>query len=242
MKIGALIFSRYSSTRLPGKALVDIGGRELLGRVIDRAKMIDCSGGVAVATSLQSDDDKIADFALANHVPVFRGDLTDVAYRAISACRFFGWDGFIRICGDRPFLNASIIDFALQVVNEVDADLITTNGEYTLPPGLTTEIVMVDELERQYQYFSNHHKEHLTAYYYENEYKFSIHRINFPSISFNLYPTKLVVDDGVDLLRAESVIEAFGEQISTSPSFLLELLDFAVNWDESHKQNLTFKE
>ena len=38
--IGAIIFSRFDSSRLYGKALIDIEGRCLLGRVIDRAKLI----------------------------------------------------------------------------------------------------------------------------------------------------------------------------------------------------------
>ncbi len=40
MKTRAVIFSRNSSTRLPGKALIDISGRCLLGRVINRTKEI----------------------------------------------------------------------------------------------------------------------------------------------------------------------------------------------------------
>ena len=40
MKVGAIIFSRMDSKRLPGKALVEIEGRSMLGRVIDRAKRI----------------------------------------------------------------------------------------------------------------------------------------------------------------------------------------------------------
>lgn len=40
MKTEAVIFSRNSSTRMPGKALIDISGRCLLERVIDRTKEI----------------------------------------------------------------------------------------------------------------------------------------------------------------------------------------------------------
>lgn len=40
VKRGAVIFSMNSSTRLPGKTLIDISRRCLLGRVIDRTKEI----------------------------------------------------------------------------------------------------------------------------------------------------------------------------------------------------------
>ena len=41
MKVGAIIFSRMSSRRLPSKALIEINGRTLLGRVIDLTKLIE---------------------------------------------------------------------------------------------------------------------------------------------------------------------------------------------------------
>ncbi len=50
--IGAIIFSRYDSSRLYGKALIDIEGRSLLGRVIDRAKLIKGVSKIIVATSI----------------------------------------------------------------------------------------------------------------------------------------------------------------------------------------------
>ena len=40
MNVGVIIFSRMDSKRLPGKALVEIGKRPMLGRVIDRANRI----------------------------------------------------------------------------------------------------------------------------------------------------------------------------------------------------------
>ena len=50
MSRGVIIFSRMDSNRLPGKALIDICGRSLLGRVIDRAKNIKGAERIIVAT------------------------------------------------------------------------------------------------------------------------------------------------------------------------------------------------
>jgi len=102
-KIGGLIFSRFDSTRLPGKALLEINGREMLGRVIDRAKKIPGLDGIVVATTDREVDDTIAEFASKENVGCFRGSLDDVAFRAFKACESFGFSKFVRICGDRPF-------------------------------------------------------------------------------------------------------------------------------------------
>ena len=63
MNIGAIIFSRFDSRRLPGKAMLDIEGRPLLGRVIDRTKKIKKIQKIIVATSNRDTDNIISDFA-----------------------------------------------------------------------------------------------------------------------------------------------------------------------------------
>ena len=167
MRIGVLIFSRYDSSRLPGKALLNLDGRELLGRVIDRSKKLRNACEVAVATSDRSTDDVIADFAIEQGIHVFRGHADDVAARAVDACRFFGWDAFARICGDRPFYDIAIVDSAIDYMINEPCDLITTEGKYSLPPGLTTEVVLLEALERFLPNFSKFHREHLTSFFYE---------------------------------------------------------------------------
>jgi len=63
-RIGIIAFARMSSSRLPGKALMDSGGRPMLGRVIDRLRLaaldLDCK--LIIATSQEQDDDQIAAF------------------------------------------------------------------------------------------------------------------------------------------------------------------------------------
>ena len=57
--IGLIIFARLNSSRLPGKALLEISGRPLLGHVIDRAKKISKQYPLVIATSNESSDDLI---------------------------------------------------------------------------------------------------------------------------------------------------------------------------------------
>ena len=59
MRIGGIIFSRMSSSRLPGKAFKDVSGKFLLERVINRSKQINNIDHLCLATSDQDDDNKI---------------------------------------------------------------------------------------------------------------------------------------------------------------------------------------
>ena len=62
MKIVACIEARYSSTRLPGKMLIDIEGEPLLSSVINRIKKSKKIHEIIIATSINSADQKIVNF------------------------------------------------------------------------------------------------------------------------------------------------------------------------------------
>ena len=140
-KVGAIIFSRYDSSRLFGKALIDIEGRNLLGRVIDRTKLIKGLNKIIVATSNRKIDDKICRFANDQDIETFRGSCDDVYERAIETCEKFNLDIFARICGDRPFFDFDLISKAIKISQEYNYDLVTTMYPRTYPPGLTTEVI-----------------------------------------------------------------------------------------------------
>ena len=240
IKIGALIFSRHDSCRLPGKALLKINGQELLGRVIVRSKKLVGVSRVVVATSGRQTDDKIAEFANLYGVAVFRGSVEDVAERAIEACNFYGWDAFVRICGDRPFFDVSIVNDAVANMKDQPCDLLTTSGKFALPPGLTTELVYVPALVRYYDQFKTRHKEHVTSFFYEHKDKFDIRYMNYLSISKGLYPTTLVVDTDVDLQRATWIARELELRGLASEQSAKTLLDLATQWDQHHLINTNY--
>ena len=80
-----LVFSRMDSTRLPGKALLDLNGAPALGRVLARLEMSSELDGIVVCTTTRSIDDPIAEFAIASDVQLIRGDTFDVMDRAKTA-------------------------------------------------------------------------------------------------------------------------------------------------------------
>ncbi len=109
-----VIPARYASTRLPGKPLLDIGGRTMIQRGVERAA---ASGAdqVLVAT----DDERIA---AAVHDP--RGRATPIAVmtatdlpsgtdRVAAVARQQGWSDdtiVVNVQGDEPFVPPRLID------------------------------------------------------------------------------------------------------------------------------------
>ena len=229
--VGAIIFSRMDSKRLPGKALRNIAGRKLLGRVLDRAANLSSVNQVIVATSTREIDDEIVQYVHGEGYKTFRGDADNVALRAVEACEQFGWDGFARICGDRPFFDPVILDQAVTMFKRGGVDLVTTSGEHPLPPGLTVEIIRCGALKEHLDDFTCSNKEHVSSFFYEHLSKFTICYADHPSLAKARFNTRLVVDDDVDMDRAEWIVNCLAQLKPAEYSDAQQVLKIACEWD-----------
>lgn len=101
------------STRLPGKALLELGGHPVLEWVIKRVKSSKKITKVVLATTINSSDDSISELAIALGIDVFRGSQNDVLGRFSDALEMFPSDVVIRVCADNPFVSGSEIDLLI---------------------------------------------------------------------------------------------------------------------------------
>ncbi len=107
-KVVAIIPARHGSTRLPGKALLDIRGKTLIRRVCERVSLSARVNRTAVAT----DDERIADevrthgFEAVMTSPLHRSGTDRVAEAAES----LGGDIIVNVQGDEPLIEPSVID------------------------------------------------------------------------------------------------------------------------------------
>ena len=106
--------ARYASTRLPGKPLVDIGGRPMVVRVMQRA-LASGTDAVVVAT----DDRRVADAVVAagGEVEMTRAEHPSGSDRVMEVAERRGWadsDIVVNVQGDEPLIPPAVID---QVAN-----------------------------------------------------------------------------------------------------------------------------
>lgn len=168
-----------NSSRLPGKALLPLGGLPLVERVYRRACLTGYS--VYLATSNQSDDQVLADWASQMNIPCFRGEKNNVLDRAVNAARFFNLDFFARLCGDRPLFDVTEMKQAMQMMlnswnNPLCPDLISNFHQQNRISGLMTEVVRTDVLENivKVGHLNSYFIEHVTAYCYAHSHQFRI--------------------------------------------------------------------
>jgi spore coat polysaccharide biosynthesis protein SpsF len=215
MNTGLIIFSRFDSTRLPGKALRKVGPNSLLGHVIARSRRVKGNFPIVLATTDRLIDDPLAEFAISEGIEVFRGALDDVAGRAVSCARYFGFDRFVRICGDRPFLDPELIDVLLLKQLKDNLDLATNAAKKTYSAGVATEVVSTSALESALTKTNEvADREHVTRYFYQHPNDFSI--FNIEATDERYADVNLAIDTELDLHRAEWIMERLNDPVLAS--------------------------
>ena len=126
MKIIGIIPSRYSSTRFPGKPLIDIEGKTMIQRVYEQSKECSLLTDLVVAT----DDERIYD-----HVKAFGGNVlmtssthtsgTERCFEVAEKLNTNSDDIIINIQGDEPFINPQQIELVLSCFNDASTDIAT---------------------------------------------------------------------------------------------------------------------
>ena len=177
-RMALLVFARMSSSRLPGKVLMDFGGRPLLAHIVARAQALDLP--VIVATSTRPEDAAVAAAAERCGAIAWRGSLDNVLQRAVDCAQAHGLDAFARLCGDRPYfpvqqMRDGLAQMHAAMVAGRALDLATNHLPENPPPGLSTEVVRVAALQRVLARVpSERHREHLTSGIYDDAASFAL--------------------------------------------------------------------
>lgn len=204
----AIIQSRMSSQRLPGKSLMKLGTQSILERTIERTRSCMEVDSVLVATSTDQSDNPISNYCKSKKVNCFRGSLENLIDRMHGAAQFLESDYFLRISGDSPFIDPAIIKQAILLANasvENGFDLVTNIQHRTFPKGQSVEILSTHSLEQvSLQELSLHEKEHVTPFFYNNSEKFKI--ISFTS-GINQGNSRQCVDNENDFIIAEKIVQ-----------------------------------
>ncbi len=117
MKILGIIPSRYSSTRLPGKPLIQIAGKPLIQHVWERAKQSKLLSDIIIAT----DDKRILNtvFNFGGKAVLTSQRCHNGTERCAEVIKNMNVDIVINIQGDEPLMSPKTID---SLVREISSD------------------------------------------------------------------------------------------------------------------------
>ncbi len=181
MRNAAIIQARMSSSRLPGKVLMNLGSQPVLAWCVRAARAIPGLDGVAVATSVETGDDAVAAWCQREGILCIRGSLTDVLGRYVSAARQLQADTLMRLTADCPLLDPEVCGQVLKAVHETGADYANNTSPRSWPHGLDCEAFTADAL-----YTADTHadtpydREHVTPYIYMHPDRFRLANVPCP--------------------------------------------------------------
>jgi spore coat polysaccharide biosynthesis protein SpsF len=172
-----------SSSRLPGKSLMDIDGRPMLEWVIRRVKYSKLIDRVVVATTTDTSDDPIEELCKKLEIAIFRGSMFDVLDRYYQAAKIQHANIIVRVTSDCPLIDPEIIDKTILalVVSQADfaCNRLPPPMKRTYPIGLDVEVVRFEALERAWKEANlNNEREHVMPYLYDEPGRFKIEKID----------------------------------------------------------------
>jgi len=205
-KIVAIVQARMGASRLPGKVMKDIVGKPMLWHIINRIKESDFIDKIILATTVNKKDDEIVDFAIQNNIDFFRGSEEDVLDRYYKTAKKYNVADIVRITADDPLKDPVVIDKAVKIYLESNADYVSNTIKPTYPLGLDVEIFSFNAIERAWKETDEkYEREHVTPYLWKNPEKFKI--INVVHKGENLSHLRWTVDTKKDLDFVKAVYQ-----------------------------------
>lgn len=208
MRYAAMIQARCGSSRLPGKILMDLCGKPVLQRVIERVQRSRYIDEVFVVTSIGQENLPVLRLCADLGVRVFIGSEDDVLDRYYQMAKLVKPDYVVRITADCPCYDWELLDSAISGMSE-GADYLSDFKE-TLPDGLDLEIIRFEALKRSWQEAQlTSEREHITQYIRKHPELFSLQ--NFQSPIEGIGHLRWTLDEAEDYSLIRNIYEHFLE-------------------------------
>lgn len=210
-KIVALVQARMGSKRLPEKVMKNVLPEQPLIKVLlkrlSQSKKIE---EIVVATSSDASSDRLEKYVRSLGYNVFRGSENNVLERYFYAAKENNADIVVRITGDCPLVDATLVDQCIEQFIETNVDYLSNTNPPTYPDGLDVEVFSFTALEQAYkEAVSDFDKEHVTPYLRNPDLFKQAAFSN--AIDYSLL--RWTVDEQVDLDVIKNVYEHFAPDI-----------------------------
>jgi spore coat polysaccharide biosynthesis protein SpsF len=206
-KIVAIIQARLNSTRQPAKVMLDLCGKTLLQRVIDRVRQAQIIDEVWVATSDDPREDVVAHAAEVYGVKVYRGDLDNLMDRYLGAAQASEADIVVRVTSDNPLTESRFIDLGVKRLLEENLDYLDFND---IPYGAHVWMFTHQALIRAAEQAKEPDElEHVVLHFIHNPDEYRIVRWTCPIEAIRKPQTRITLDTMEDYVRLYKVFQHF---------------------------------
>ena len=220
MRVIALVQARLGSIRLPKKVLKNIAEKPLIEILLERLSKSHEIDEIIVATSDKEENDQLQVLIESLGYKCSRGSENDVLNRFYAAAQEFNADAIVRITGDCPLVDATIVDECIKQYKNKNVDYVSNLEPVTFPDGLDVEVISFAALKQaNNEAFSQYDREHVTPFI-RNSNKFSKYSIQHHEDFSN---QRWSVDEPEDLLVVNNIFKYFAPDIFFNWSQVIEL-------------------
>ena len=205
-----IIQARMNSKRLPGKILKKVCGKSLLELLTERLRCCKNMDEIVVATTVDSNDDKVEELAGKIGIKCFRGSENDVLDRFYQAATIYRADHIVRITGDCPLIDPGItnrvIDCYLKGLSGGEPyDYVSNTLRPTFPDGLDVEVFSFKMLKKLHHVSNKaYQREHVCTYMAEHPEEFRVKNV---SQDDDLSHLRWTVDNAEDFELIKAIFE-----------------------------------
>jgi len=213
-KIVASIEARMTSSRLPGKVLMEINGKPVLEILIDRLKRSKYINEIVIATTSNDADDRIEELGKELNVAVFRGSEDDVLGRVVGAVETLQGDIIVEITGDCPLMDPEVMDSVIEeyIENYLEYDYVTNIGYVEnevreIPIGMDIRVFTFKDLKYISEITDDpEDREHVSLYFFRTgKNKYKLFNIKTPDKWKRDYSVRLALDTKEDFQFIEKI-------------------------------------
>jgi spore coat polysaccharide biosynthesis protein SpsF len=207
MKTVVMVQARSGSTRLPGKVLLDLGGKTLLERMLERLAWAKTADAIVVATTTDPADDAIVEVAAEAGFACHRGHPSDLLDRHYQVALATAADVVVKIPSDCPLVDPDVVDRIVGAhLAAPDRWHYTSNlHPESYPDGSDVEAMSVDALAIAWRDAkAAHEREHTTPFFWEAARGFRLQNVAWETGRDVSRTHRIVVDypEDVDVVRA----------------------------------------
>jgi len=210
MKVVAIVQARMGSSRLPGKVMKSVVDKPIIELLLKRLALSTEIDQIVVATSIDSKNLELKNHVISLGFECHMGSEDNVLGRVYDAAKSFHADIVIRITGDCPFVDPSIVDSIVKKFKSSSNAYVSNISPPTYPDGLDVEVFTFSALEKaKKEATTDYDKEHVTPFI-RNSGLFNISNFKFER---DLSQLRWTLDEPEDFVVIERVFNYFKPNI-----------------------------
>lgn len=216
---GVFLQVRLESSRLPNKALLELGGSSVIEHAMRSLRRVPAARHVLLTDEMSAPH--LANRAERTGFSTFVGPEEHVLERFVLAARKYGVSEVIRATGDNPLVSWELARMAVARRRQHEADYVGLDGP---PLGTGVEVVTTAALERAFRETSDRYDcEHVTPYLYRNPDRF--HCLRLPAPPAYWYPHgRVTLDTATDYREITAIMDAIYDGAPTPVRRLVRFL------------------